>query len=1214
MGEGAESDRWHGEAVSAADTGIAEIEKSSGLEELKLRSCGQALIDQSLVTLRGGDALLLIDAAMGQRPHIVYCGPDIAWADTAQFKALTSWQFVNGSASQERPLTLSNELATGTLSPPGLVVSRNGEDWALDLRTEQLLPLGDNGVQIQCRDNTSGVAATYNLALDAHTGVLTCSTEIENSGESDLSVDWCSGLCLPLDPRLTQIMGFAGRWSGEFQTEEISEFQGSYLRENRAGRTSHECFPGVILKAANTDELQGLACGFHLAWSGNHRSQVDRLPDGRSVLQMGELLLPGEVRLGAGENYRTPELLAAWSWEGVGAITKAFHAHLTSNILDQRTRNKPRPVHFNTWEAVYFDHDQDKIIKLAEMAASVGAERFVLDDGWFGSRRSDAAGLGDWWVTPELYPEGLHPIVNRVRALEMEFGLWFEPEMVNPDSDLYRAHPDWVLEARGVDPITFRNQLTLDLSKSEVADYLFDKIAALVDEYKIDYIKWDMNRDCHHPGSEGRAAMHRQTLGVYRLIDRLRGSFPKLEIESCASGGARTDYAILQRTDRIWTSDNNDARDRQHIQKGASFFFPLKVQGTHVGPKICHVTGRQFTMEFRVASAIFGHMGLELDLNLESKEDRAVLSRGIALYKEKRALLHNGDFRRVASQPHANIVGVVSKAQDEALFSYALLESRPRTAPDRLFFTGLDAARNYRVKIVWPLTDPSRSGLPSPRGIMSDNSPYDLLIIGGGINGAGIARDAAGRGLKVLLVEKNDLASHTSSASTKLIHGGLRYLEHFEFRLVRESLIERERLLKIAPHIVWPLRFVLPHDKGLRPKWLLRLGLFLYDNLGGRKLLPATKNVNLRAGSHAATLEDRLTSGFEYSDCWVEDSRLVVLNCMDAAERGATICTRTKCTGLKREAGQWIATLKTMAGEETVRAKTVINAAGPWVDDVLGKANKGASENNVRLVKGSHLIFPKLFDQAEAYIFQNKDDRIIFAIPYERDYTLVGTTDVLYQDDPAKVAISEAEKQYICDAANEYLRTDISPDQAVWDYSGVRPLYDDHKSDNSTVTRDYVFDLDEDEGASILSIFGGKITTYRKLAEHALEKLEISDGRSWTADEALPGGDFDPMRFDAVLADLQAQYPWVDQRMMHRLLRAYGTRVHALLDNITSVNGLGEHLGGDLYARELEYLCDAEFAQDADDVLWRRSKLGLHLDEAARAKVKSWFETRERAQ
>ncbi len=370
---------------------------------------------------------------------------------------------------------------------------------------------------------------------------------------------------------------------------------------------------------------------------------------------------------------------------------------------------------------------------------------------------------------------------------------------------------------------------------------------------------------------------------------------------------------------------------------------------------------------------------------------------------------------------------------------------------------------------------------------------FDLLVIGGGVNGAGIARDAAGRGARVLLVEKDDLAAHTSSASTKLVHGGLRYLEHREFRLVRESLIERERLLRIAPHIIWPLRFVLPHDAGLRPRWLLRLGLFLYDHLGGRlggrKLLPPTRTLDLRAAPHGAVLEERLTKGFEYSDCWVEDARLVVLNCMDARERGADIRTRTACTSLERSGDHWLVTLQAGARCETVTASAIVNASGPWVDDVLGKTGARNGSANLRLVKGSHLVFPRLFEGEHAYIFQNADNRIVFAIPYEHDFTLVGTTDVLFTGDPADVAISAEEERYLCDAINEYLVRDVRPEDAVWSYSGVRPLYDDRSANNSTVTRDYVFALDRAGGAPILSIFGGKITTYRKLAEHALAKL-----------------------------------------------------------------------------------------------------------------------------
>ncbi|KPP83595.1 glycerol-3-phosphate dehydrogenase [Erythrobacter sp. HL-111] len=489
---------------------------------------------------------------------------------------------------------------------------------------------------------------------------------------------------------------------------------------------------------------------------------------------------------------------------------------------------------------------------------------------------------------------------------------------------------------------------------------------------------------------------------------------------------------------------------------------------------------------------------------------------------------------------------------------------------------------------------------------------FDLLIIGGGINGAGIARDAAGRGLAVCLVEKDDLASHTSSASTKLVHGGLRYLEHYEFRLVRESLRERERLLAIAPHIIWPLRFVLPHDEGLRPKWMLRLGLFLYDHLGGRKLLAPTRSVDLRKPPHGAILEQRLTRGFEYSDCWVEDSRLVVLNCMDAAARGASIRTRTECIALERGADRWTARLAHGGAESTVTADRVVNAAGPWIDRLLDRALPQEGHAKLRLVKGSHLIFPRLFEGEHCYIFQNRDGRIIFAIPYERDFTLIGTTDVSFEGDPAEIAISAEEARYLCDAANEYLARDVSPDDAVGSYAGVRPLYDDRSAENSTVTRDYQFELDRGEtggGPPLLSIFGGKITTYRKLAEHALKELGIG-GREWTARAALPGGDIDPARFEDFVSEQARRHPFLAPATVRRLARAYGTRMDAVIGDARGTNDLGQRMGGDLYAAELEYLVAHEFARSAEDVLKRRSKLFLHLDPAAQERVARWFEQR----
>ncbi|MGQ9365034.1 glycerol-3-phosphate dehydrogenase [Azospirillum sp. ST 5-10] len=497
--------------------------------------------------------------------------------------------------------------------------------------------------------------------------------------------------------------------------------------------------------------------------------------------------------------------------------------------------------------------------------------------------------------------------------------------------------------------------------------------------------------------------------------------------------------------------------------------------------------------------------------------------------------------------------------------------------------------------------------------------PTDLLVIGGGVNGAGIARDAVGRGFTTLLCEQNDLGSATSSASTKLIHGGLRYLEYYEFRLVREALVEREVLLALAPHIVWPMRFVLPHDRSMRPAWMLRLGLFLYDHLGGRKRLPGCKGLDLRSHPAGAPLAERFRTAFEYSDCWVEDSRLVLLNAMDAGERGATVLTRTRCVEARRDAGLWQAVLED--GEtgvrRTVRARALVNAAGPWVAEVLNTRLGAQARATVRLVKGSHIVVPRLFEGDHAYIFQNDDRRIVFAIPYERDFTLIGTTDVDYQGDPGAVAIDDGEIAYLCRVVSQYFRQSVTPDRVVWTYSGVRPLYDDASGSASAVTRDYVLDLDAGEGrAPLLSIFGGKITTYRRLAEEAVEMLQKAMGRSaprWTAAAPLPGGDLPDADFDRFLERLCARYPWLPAGMARRWARAYGTRVDRLLDGAASLADLGVRVAGDVYEAELNYAVAAEFVRGGDDFLWRRSKLGLHLDAAGRQAVAAWIDGHRRA-
>lgn len=476
---------------------------------------------------------------------------------------------------------------------------------------------------------------------------------------------------------------------------------------------------------------------------------------------------------------------------------------------------------------------------------------------------------------------------------------------------------------------------------------------------------------------------------------------------------------------------------------------------------------------------------------------------------------------------------------------------------------------------------------------------YDLAIVGGGINGCGIARDAAGRGLKVYLCEQNDLASGTSSAATKLIHGGLRYLEHYKFRLVREALIEREILWKIAPHIIWPLRFVLPHHTSLRPVWMLRLGLFIYDHLGGRKLLPPTRTLDLRKDPAGAPLKDGYARGFEYSDCWVEDSRLVVLNAMDAKAQGARIETRQRLRSAAREAEGWKLTLEQIGtGLQTqVRAKILVNAAGPWVGDILSAKIGTNMPAKMRLTKGSHIVVKKLFDHDRCYIFQNADGRIIFAIPYEQDFTLIGTTDQDFDGDPAKAKASGAEISYLCQAASEYFRTPIRENQVVWTYAGVRPLYDDGASKAQEATRDYVLVLEEGKGAPLLSIFGGKITTYRKLAEAALDKLApfLPPGTPWTARAALPGGNFPCLEFSSLVDELQARYPFLAFGHARRLARAYGTRAYTWLGDAKSQADLGRVFGHDLTEAEVAYLMAEEWACSAEDVLWRRSKLGLRM-------------------
>ena len=492
----------------------------------------------------------------------------------------------------------------------------------------------------------------------------------------------------------------------------------------------------------------------------------------------------------------------------------------------------------------------------------------------------------------------------------------------------------------------------------------------------------------------------------------------------------------------------------------------------------------------------------------------------------------------------------------------------------------------------------------------------DLFVIGGGINGAGIARDAAGRGLSVTLCEKNDLAEGTSSRSGKLVHGGLRYLEYYKFRLVREALMEREVLMNAAPHIIWPMRFVLPHSAQDRPAWLIRLGLFLYDHLGGRKKLPGTRTLDLRRDPEGAPLLDAYTRGFEYSDCWVDDARLVVLNALDAAEHGARILPRHSAVAARRDGNTWLVkTRNERSGEmREHRARVLVNAAGPWVTDVIARVACGNSAQNVRLVKGSHIVVPKFWEGQQAYLVQNNDKRVIFINPYEGDKVLIGTTDIAHDGAPEDVEISEAEIEYLMDVVNRYFKEKLRRRDVLATFSGVRPLFDDGKGDPSAVTRDYVFDLDETGGAPLLSIFGGKITTFRELAERGMQQLchvFPHMGANWTRGSALPGGEIKNADYVAFIETLKARYHWMPRELRAHYGRLYGARTDRIVGDADRLEDLGRHFGGQLYEAEVRYLVAAEWAVTADDILTRRTKEYLHMTETERAAFKEWFDAQQ---
>ena len=658
---------------------------------------------QPFYTIHSQNCTLVVDCR-SNAPAILYWGARLSEDSSPDMLSLLATrQEVQACMPEEPAIALSPELGAGFSGSAGVQIHRGGAQWAVFSQIQSVTVEPNNRLSIVSKCKGTEIELIHCLQLDASTDVLTATTQLTNIGQSKLWVDRCDAPCIPVPMHYNKILGFKGRWAKEFQTQSIDRFMGAYVRENRSGRTSHDAFPAVIVHSDQANESDGEAYGLHLGWSGNHHLRIEEQFVGRAYAQFGELFFPGELSLEPGESYYSPVLYGASSNTGLTDLSACFHQYIRENLTDPRMQGKPKPVHFNTWEAMYFDLSMSRLCQLADEAAAVGVERFVLDDGWFKGRKSDSAGLGDWTADETVFPQGLGPLVEHVNAAGMEFGLWVEPEMVNQDSDLYRAHPDWVLNAAPAPLLLSRNQLVLDLTRTEVQKYLFEHLDNLLSEYAITYLKWDMNRVINQPGNaEGRAVTHYQTLALYQLLARIREAHPEVEIESCSSGGGRADFGVLAHTDRIWTSDSNDALDRLSIQKGFSFFFPPEIMGAHVGPRDCHITGRSISMATRAGVALFGDMGIEANLLTMDDAEKAELKAAVALHKKHRHLLHSGKLMRLDTEDYENSFGVISADKQEAIFSYGLLDGQPNSAPGRLRFPGLDASTLYTVNIIWP--------------------------------------------------------------------------------------------------------------------------------------------------------------------------------------------------------------------------------------------------------------------------------------------------------------------------------------------------------------------------------------------------------------------------------------------------------------------------------------------------------------------------------
>lgn len=655
-----------------------------------------------LIHLRAAGTSLLLDARSSRLPAILHWGIDLgADADLAAIVAATTPPPARAGSDSPQPLALLPERASAYSGRPGLSGHRDGRDWSTSFTTTRIQRTGGHLV-IEAKDETAGLSLRTELDLTP-AGLLRLQHTLRNDGQTAYTLAELA-IVLPISTHATEILDLTGKWIRERHPQRRPFHQGAWVRDNRRGHTGHDSTIGIIAGSQDFTFRTGEAWAIHLGWSGNHRTYAERHFETQPVLGAAELLEPGEVILRPGEEYSTPWAYAAYSDRGIDGVSAAFHRWLRSRPQHPGP-DRPRPIVLNTWEAVYFDHDMGRLTALADAAAEIGAERYVLDDGWFRHRRDDHAGLGDWYVDEGVYPDGLTPLIDHVTGLGMQFGLWVEPEMVNPDSDLYRAHPDWILAAGGRIPPPARRQQVLDVSNPDVYAYLLERLDSLLTEHDISYLKWDHNRDLVEAGRsaaghDGPPGVHFQTLAVYRLIDELKSRHPNVEIESCSGGGARVDLGILQRTDRVWGSDCNDALERQTIQRYTSVFLAPELIGAHIGPTRSHSTSRTHDLPFRAITALFGHLGLEWDITQASDEDRTWLTGFLGFAKQVRPVLHTGEVVRVEHpDPAWWVHGVVAQDRSEAVFALVLRASSAFVNPGLARIPGLDPDRRYRVAL-----------------------------------------------------------------------------------------------------------------------------------------------------------------------------------------------------------------------------------------------------------------------------------------------------------------------------------------------------------------------------------------------------------------------------------------------------------------------------------------------------------------------------------